>query len=395
MPRILRIVNRFNLGGPTYNAAYLSKYLPDSFETLLVGGSRESDEESSEFILRNLGIDYQILPDMHRSINPGKDRQTYLQLLKLIKEFQPDIIHTHASKAGAIGRLAAKASNTNVVVHTFHGHVFHSYFGNFKTSIFKTIERRLAASSSAIIAISDLQKHELCEVHKVAEASKTHVIKLGFDLDRFLPATLSERSEARTRFNLRNDSYVVGIIGRLAPVKNHALFIQAFQLAQTAFPGKMQAMVVGDGQLLGALIVQCHEAGLTTSLPDSPNPEADVVFCSWVRNIEEALPAMDLVALTSFNEGTPVSLIEAQSAGLPVIATGVGGVKDIVPACTHPFISNDFSPQSLSSGIINLANDRALSKELAEQGRKFALSHFHYSRMVYEHAQLYEQLLSI
>ena len=139
MPRILRIINRFNLGGPTYNVAYLSKYLSPEFETLLIGGEKDESEESSNHILQNLGLEPIIISEMKREIDLVNDYKAYLKIKKIIQEFKPDIVHTHASKAGTIGRLAAKSCNVPVIVHTFHGHVFHSYFGKIKTALYKNI----------------------------------------------------------------------------------------------------------------------------------------------------------------------------------------------------------------------------------------------------------------
>ncbi|HET7819807.1 MAG TPA: glycosyltransferase, partial [Bacteroidia bacterium] len=152
MPKVLRIINRFNLGGPTYNAAYLTKYLGNGFETLLIGGAKDETEGSSEFILKNLGLDYKVIPEMRRSINPLLDYQAYNKIKDIIKEFKPDIVHTHAAKAGALGRKAAFACNVPVTVHTFHGHVFHSYFNSFQTWYIKRIERALAKRTTAIVA---------------------------------------------------------------------------------------------------------------------------------------------------------------------------------------------------------------------------------------------------
>ena len=185
MPKILRIINRFNLGGPTYNVAYLSKYLAPEFETLLVGGAKDETEDSSEFILDNLGLKPIIIPEMKREIDLKNDRIAYKKIKKLIREFQPDIVHTHASKAGTIGRLAAHACDVPAIVHTLHGHVFHSYFGKTKTAVFKSIERHLAKKSDAIIAISEKQKMELAIEHKICPADKIAVIPLGFDRSHF------------------------------------------------------------------------------------------------------------------------------------------------------------------------------------------------------------------
>ena len=129
MPKVLRIINRFNLGGPTYNAANLTKYMAHDFETKLIGGKHEEGEISSTYINDSLGINYQVLPHLQRSINYKTDKLAYREIKEIIKIFKPDIVHTHASKAGAIGRLAAHNSKVPVIVHTFHGHVFHGYFG--------------------------------------------------------------------------------------------------------------------------------------------------------------------------------------------------------------------------------------------------------------------------
>ena len=161
MPRVLRIINRLNLGGPTYNAALLTKYLAPEFETMLIAGVKMDSEESSENICRDLGINFIKIPEMSREIKLSHDYAAYNKIKKHIKDFKPDIVHTHASKAGALGRLAAISAQVPVVVHTFHGHVFHSYFNSLKSKAFLRIERYLANRSSAIVAISEHQKDEL------------------------------------------------------------------------------------------------------------------------------------------------------------------------------------------------------------------------------------------
>ena len=161
MPRVLRILNRFNLGGPTYNAAYLSKYMHPEFETKLIGGAIDRFEDSSDHILEELSLEPIIVPEMRREVDPVSDRIAYKKIKQMIREFKPDIVHTHASKAGAIGRLAANEMKVPVVVHTFHGHVFHSYFNSIKTNLYTNIERYLAKRTSRIVAISESQKDEL------------------------------------------------------------------------------------------------------------------------------------------------------------------------------------------------------------------------------------------
>ena len=182
MPRVLRIINRLNLGGPTYNAAYLTKYLAPEFETMLVAGMKDDSEESSEFIVESMGIEPFYIRSMQRELNFSKDSDAYKQISKIIKEFKPDIVHTHAAKAGTLGRIAAWNNKVPVILHTFHGHVFHSYFSPLKTKVFIGIEKVLASISTGIIAISEEQKIDLCETYKISSAKKTHIVPLGFKL---------------------------------------------------------------------------------------------------------------------------------------------------------------------------------------------------------------------
>ena len=144
MPKVLRIINRFNIGGPTYNATFLTKFLGDDFETLLIGGLPEGDEKDSLHILEQYGVEAKLIPELQRTPNLKSDRAAYKRIKQIIEEYKPDIVHTHAAKAGAIGRKAALSCGVKVIVHTYHGHVFHSYFGKLKTLLYKKIERQLA-----------------------------------------------------------------------------------------------------------------------------------------------------------------------------------------------------------------------------------------------------------
>ena len=238
MAKILRILNRFNVGGPTYNVAYLTKYLSDEYETKLIGGLKEKSEASSEYILQNLDIDYQIIPEIQRGISLGRDYKAYKKVVKIIQETKPDIVHTHASKAGMIGRMAAIRCHVPYIFHTFHGHVFHSYFGKAKTQFFICIERYLARKSTAIIAISDTQKYELGTVYKICKPEKIEVVNLGFDLKRFSENTEEKRKQFREKYSVADDEIAIGIVGRLAAIKNHKLFIDAIERCVQNIPEK-------------------------------------------------------------------------------------------------------------------------------------------------------------
>ncbi|MBI2268739.1 MAG: glycosyltransferase family 4 protein [Bacteroidetes bacterium] len=393
MPKVLRIINRFNLGGPTYNVAYLTKYLAPEFETLLIGGMKDESEASSDYIVKKLGIDPVIIPSMKRSINPFNDFVAYRELKKIIKDFKPDIVHTHAAKAGTLGRLAAFSCNVPVVVHTFHGHVFHSYFGSFRTTIFKAIERQLARCTTAIIAISDKQKDELANLHKIAPAEKIKVIPLGFDLDRFRENGEQKRTSFRKQYNIDDDEIAVGIIGRLVPVKNHKLFLQAIQYVLNNTTKKVRAFIIGDGEEKPAIIEQAKTLKLKYFEGSQSSSKAALTFTSWIMDVDWALAGLDILCLTSFNEGTPVSLIEAQAAGKPIVSTNVGGIENIVLEGQTALLAGVEEPEKYCDQLLKLVENDNLRQQFSLKGWNFVKEKFHYTRLISEMQTLYHTLL--
>lgn len=395
MPKILRIINRFNLGGPTYNAAYLTKYISSDFETLLVGGVKEEAEGSSEYIVRNLGIEPVIIPEMQRSVNPASDIIAYRKISKLIKQFKPDIVHTHASKAGTVGRLAAIRNKVPVIVHTFHGHVFHSYFGSKKTSLFINIEQGLASKCSKIIAISNKQKEELSEIYKIAEPNKFDVIPLGFDLQRFQENTEQRRDNFRKTYLLDDDEIAIGIIGRLAQVKNHELFLKAINNVRKTTSKKIRAFIIGDGELKDDLMGLCRSLNLDFHhVNGEQNKKATVTFTSWIKDIEMAYPGLDIIAMTSLNEGTPVSLIEAQAANRAIISTNVGGIENIVIPNKTATLTKNNCVDDFTKKLTELVNSKSLRSLYELNGWTHVKDKFHYTRLVSDMEKLYYKLLN-
>jgi glycosyltransferase involved in cell wall biosynthesis len=392
MPKVLRIINRFNLGGPTYNAAYLTRYLTPDYKTLLVGGMPEESEGSSEFILKKIGVKPIIIPEMHRSISYNNDVRAYYKIKNIIDRFKPDIVHTHASKAGSLGRLAAYRAGVPVVLHTFHGHVFHSYFGKTKTTIYKQIERRLAKMSTRIIAISDIQKYELSEVHRICEPEKISVVPLGFDLSRFQENHAAKREAFRKKYNLDEDEVAIGIIGRLVPIKNHAFFLQVLQEVLAHSHRKVRAFIIGDGELMEPLQKQAEELGIPFSVMDS-SVKAPLEFTSWEREIDVVNAGLDIVCLTSLNEGTPVSLIEAQASGLPVVSTNVGGIENVVLHGKTGLLSERDDLATMVRHVIDLVHHDQLRQDLGGEGWNWVSQKFHYTRLVQDMRELYDGLL--
>ncbi len=393
MPKVLRIINRFNIGGPTFNAAYLSKYLPSNYETLLIGGEKEDHEESSLHVLNELGLHPLIIPEMRRSINPLNDYFVYRKLKNIIEEFKPDIVHTHAAKAGTIGRLAAYNAKVPVILHTFHGHVFHSYFNKAKTSVFKNIERNLAAKSTKIIAISERQKYELGTIHRICPPEKIEVIPLGFDLSRFQEDYEAKRKSFRSKYNLADDEIAVGIIGRIVPIKNHEMFIRAWKSASDKTTKKIRAFIVGDGEDRTKVENLAKELGMSICTENFEKSKCSLTFTSWIKEIDVVNAGLDIVALCSLNEGTPVSLIEAQAANNPVLSTKVGGVENIVMEGKTGLLCEVGDLEKYSAQLLELLENDELRTKMQKAGWESVKEKFHYTRLVKDIDKLYSSLL--
>lgn len=394
MPRILTIINRLNLGGPAFHVAILTKHLQKDFEVLLVAGTKQDSEESSAYIVKDLGLSFISLEHMKRSINPLNDYRSYRELRKIIREFKPDIVHTHAAKAGALGRLAAYHEKVPVIIHTFHGHVFHSYFHPLKAKLFLKIERYLASISTAIIAISERQKRELSFHYSLCKASKIHMIPLGFDLTKFRENTEEKRKTFRKKFMIEDDEIAVGIIGRLVPIKNHSLFIGSAAKILKKTGQKVRFLIIGDGESRIPLMKEAALLGIDFSYYPEEKRKSDLTFCSWIRDVDVCIAGLDIVALCSYNEGTPVSLIEAQAGEKPIISTNVGGIENVVKNGETALLVDTNDYDAFSKNMLMLIEDAELRKKLSEKSWEFVKNKFHYTRLIQDMSDLYRNLLA-
>lgn len=394
MPRILRILNRLIIGGPALNATYLTKYMEPDWETMLVIGGKDDHEQDATHLTDRLGITPVVVPEMKRAIDLKNDRIAYNKVKQLIKEFKPDVVHTHAAKSGAIGRLAAFTCKVPVVVHTFHGHVFHSYFGKAKTQAFIQIERYLARRSSGIIAISDLQREELGNVYKICPKDKINIIPLGFDLNRFTEQQDDKRVKFRERYDIAEDEVAIGIVGRIVPVKNHSLFVAAAAKALKESSKKLRFLIIGDGDMRPAMEEEFKAAGIDYAYYPGEARHAQAICISWQTQMDEVLAGLDIIALTSHNEGTPVSLIEAQAAGRPVVSTNVGGVADVVMNGKTGFITTPGSTGEFAEALLKLTESGELRAEFSNSGKQNVEGRFSYHRLVKDMDGYYRSLLN-
>jgi glycosyltransferase involved in cell wall biosynthesis len=393
--RILRILNRTNLGGPVYNATFLSAFLDKSFETLLVSGVPTSDElEYNEFISK-YAINYKQINHLEREISPVNDLKAFLEIKKIIQEFKPHIVHTHAAKAGLIGRLAAFYCRVPIILHTFHGHVFHNYFGKLKTQFYIILERFLAKLSTGIITISEIQKKELCSIYKITSIDKAHIIPLGLDLEPFYQNRDIKRQGFREKFNVADDEIAIGIVGRLVPIKNFGLFVDAIAQVLQSTTKKIKVLIIGDGEERNNIETQLKQLHIPYNYYPENKTTEKVTLTSWLTNMDEVFAGLDIVCLTSLNEGTPVSLIEAQASCKPIVTTNVGGIKDIVIENETAFITPTNEVTPFVNALMKLIENDTLRIEMGKEGYNFVKNKFDKMRLVHDMSSLYKKLLSL
>jgi glycosyltransferase involved in cell wall biosynthesis len=392
--KILRILNRFNVGGPVYNAVYLTKYInANKFETFLIGGESETHEQSASYILNNEGINFKKIRFMRRAINPLFDLIALFKIIIIIYKYKPDIIHTHAAKSGLLGRIAYLFYPKKVkIIHTYHGNVFDGYFSAFKTKIILIVERLLAKISTKIISISNTQKQDLVNKFKICDEDKIEVIPLGFDLFKFTRDIEKKRLECRQEFSTDMETILITIIGRVVPIKNHKLFIDVINYCKSKTTIKIKALVVGDGDSMISVIDYTKNKSLSYSYKNL-DIQCDVLFTSWRSDIDRILAASDILCLTSINEGTPVSIIESMASNTASISTDVGGVSDIIENGVDGIVS-DSDYIKYSENLLDLINNKEIRDKLALNGQIKSLEKYNFNVLVKNMEFLYLKLMN-
>ncbi|MFM9908861.1 MAG: glycosyltransferase [Chitinophagaceae bacterium] len=386
------VLNRLSIGGPAVNTLALCQYLSSDFEVLLVAGEPAKGEESASHLLEAYpAFKVQMLSSIRRAIIPVEDIKAYIQLKNIIRKFQPQIVHTHGSKPGVIGRLAAFRAGVPVIVHTYHGHIFHAYFHPFVSKRIIEMERWLAKKSTCVIAINEQLKKELVQRYRIAPERKVLVNKLGVEVENLADPGNFKRESFRKQFSLAENELAIGIVGRLVPVKNHALFIWLTEQLLKEKEYQVRFFIIGDGgerlrliKLLNQKNIRFTEAG--TAFDRS----APLIFTSWQKNITEILLGLDLVVLTSVNEGTPVSIMEAMAVSRPVVASAVGGIPELFMNNVNGYTFN--SPEELLTKVVLLINDSKERIGLGKRAGSFAQKYLNVKTQVYELAGIYKRL---
>ncbi|MEO5675261.1 MAG: glycosyltransferase family 4 protein, partial [Chitinophagales bacterium] len=290
--------------------------------------------------------------------------------------------------------IAAHACGVRVILHTFHGHVFHSYFSKWKTNSFINIERYLAKKSTRIIAISEKQKQELSEQFKICPAEKIEIIPLGFDLQKFAENREAKRRKFRDHYHISEDEVVISIVGRLVPVKNHRLFLHALKNVVGRTTKKIRAFIVGDGESRSAIEAAARSLEIDYTDFTVEKKNATLTFTSWLREVDEVYAGSEIVTLTSLNEGTPVSIIEALAAHKPVVTTDAGGITDFVSEGKNGFITPSNNIEAFADALLRLIENSSLRRSMENFHEADIHSMFSHDRLIKETHELYHRLLN-
>lgn len=392
-PRLLIILNRFVIGGQAADTIPLAWYLRDDFEILILYGEKEKGEIEPLFLLeRHPGILLKKIPLLKRSINPFKDVLALFYIAGVIQKFKADIVHTHGSKPGLLGRLAAYVSRVPVIIHTFHGHFFHSYFSKRISGFIALTERAIGKITTCAIALSASQKDELANQYNVLPHSKIAVIPLGFAFPDVEDSFLS-RERFRKKYNINPDDIAIGIVGRIVPVKNHSFFVKiVHRVLSENFQNPPAFFIIGDGDLRPQVEDELNKVNISFS-NKSITSAARVIFTSWLTNIVEIMSGLDIVVLTSLNEGTPLSVIEAQFFKKPVVATNAGGVKDSMENGVTGFLVEKDDITAFCKKLDLLVKNKHLRNTMGEEGNKFVSVRFSKQKEIEAIKDLYFSLL--
>lgn len=371
--RVLRAITRLNIGGPARQALCLTRALRPDFDTVLVTGRAPSEEGE----LSDPEVEPVRIP-LARPIRPGADVRSLGRLRSLVASVRPDIVHTHMAKAGALARAAAlTARPRSRLVHTYHGHVLEGYFSASVERAFIAVERALARHTDVLIAVSDEVRESLLELG-VGRPEQYQVIPLGFDLSGLL--AIGEPDGAfRASVGVPPDAPLVAVLGRLAPIKDHSTLLRALARLPDVY-----LIVLGDGELRESLENETQSLGLSSRIR----------FLGWVPDVVPVMRDVDVVALSSRNEGTPVSLIEALAAARPVVATDVGGVRSVVQEGAGGFLATPGDSAQVAALLERLLRDADLRDRMGAAGREHVRRRFSKERLIKDIRELYSSLLS-
>jgi len=371
----MRIIARMNVGGPAVQVSGLMRgFNSDQFDHRLYTGYCAADEAD---YLDTVATDVKAvrIQGFGRRVSLGGDLKAFISLISEIRDFKPHVIHTHTAKAGFLGRLASIISlQPSIRVHTFHGHLLNGYFGSFKRSLVVIAEKFLAFFTHQLLAVGDKVRQDLLNAG-IGTKDKFGLMPPGLAI-----GVLPDRQDSRNALKLPANSLQCAYIGRVTQIKRPDRFLDV--VSEIKKRGViLDFFIAGDGELLD----MCRERIRQEDLP--------VTILGWQSDIERVLSSADMVVLTSDNEGTPLSLIQAGMAGLPVVTTNVGSVPEVVLDGVTGIVTG-LDVQEIADALEKLVNDKALRAKLGATAQEFTLSNFGVKRLVHDHEELYKKLLT-
>lgn len=379
--RVMCIIARLNIGGPAIHVIDLYGRLKDlRYDPILVTGTEAESEGSFKDLAIARGLRVVVVPELGREISLKNDLVAIRKLYYLMQQERPHIVHTHTAKAGFIGRLAAWLARVPVVCHTFHGHVLHGYFGATKNRFFLELEKFGSRLSSCIITLSGLLRDELVSLG-VTHHDHIAVIPLGFELQEFARQKRYPGS-FRKELGLSEQDKLVAVVGRLVKIKNIPLFLEAAAKLRH-LNQDIHFAVVGDGEEREKLESYARSLGL----------ERVVHFTGWRHDLPKVYADLDVTVISSNNEGTPVSLIEAMAVGCPVVATRVGGVPDLLDNGRLGILVPPGNGEAMGKGILQVFRDEDTTKIRTSLAKKYVLKHYSSARLIADMDRLYLDLL--
>lgn len=389
--KVLHIITRFDKGGSAQNT-YLSLLglRKKHYQLSLVSGlSLESEMKYEEIkakekdiqILESEGIEFIQCPFLLRRINVIKDLRAFFDIWRIIKKYNPLIVHTHSSKAGLMGRLAAKLAGTPIIVHTPHGHVFFGYFGPFKTKLFIIFEKLASRITDKIVALTNREKKDHI-LFKIAEEDKFSVIYSGIELNILKESSSEEKQNLKKELGIPENSLIVGTAGRLVPVKGPEFLVKASKYIISKYPDTY-FMFTGDGPLEQDLKRKALEMGISDN----------IIFLGWRDDLAKIISIYDIFVLPSLNEGMGRVLVEAMALGKSIVASNVGGIPDLVIHGKNGFLVPPKNPKELAKYIQVLLEDKDKREKMGLAGKEMAYN-FTSERMVEKIANLYKKLLT-
>lgn len=389
-PKVLVILNRLVIGGQALDTIPLLHHLQKNFDVMVLYGCREKDETEATFVIEQYNtLTLKPLVYFKRSFNPVRDLRAFFSIYDIIRSYKPIVVHTHGLKSGLFGRIAAHLLKMPCVIHTYHGHHFHSYFNSFISKCIVVAERQLGKMSSALVAISTTQKNELVNIYKIAPQQKIKIIPLGIDEALFTNNPVNARIVFRQQYALQPQSIAIGIIGRIVPIKNYPLFVKVVAGLLAVTEKDVRFFIIGDGHEKAQVQQLLTDNNIVWKEGSSAVNNANVIFTSWLPDISKALYGLDAVVLTSHNEGTPMSIIEAQFCGKPVVATNVGGVKDTFIDGESGFLAEANNSHAFIQKLLLLINDDELRHNMSVKAATFARENFSKAKEIDNFKALY------